>query len=928
MLVDSYKADNGVFRANQFVSHIREHNQKLSFCGVNAHHKNGVAERAIRTVSECARALMLHAALHWDHEVTSDLWPMAVDYATYLYNHIPTEKGIAPVDLFTGVTVPRHKLKNLHMWGAPAYVLDPTLQAGKKLPRWQPRSRRGVFVGFSPVHSSDVPLILNLRTGHISPQYHVVFDDQFSTVASRPSDKDPPTWWNTVDLEENSLRIPLENDSPLRFLDKDWLSPEELEIRSRENVRQTALRQVAEPTSPGLTPDVTLPSSTNIVRFSLPPSEPLPRIKQEPLSPHQPSVPVTPVERTPIQTSTPSGLPSSPTPLRVSKRANKGTRTTVKYVDEAYLASVSSPGIASATSSQLSYLAELETDWDNGELNCTDPRAFAAKFKTYNADNPSYNMALTSDQAHEWEKAMVAEVNGILKQKTWISVDRSKVPSNKVVLPGTWAFKLKRLPDGSPLKYKARYCVRGDKQVAGIDYFETYAPVVQWSNIRLVLTMVLANGWTTKQVDYTNAFTQAKLSEEVYIESPKGFQRKDKKDQVIKLIKSLYGLRQAPKSFFDKLSAGLKERGFEQSNLDKCLFMKKDMICVVYVDDTILVGPNASDLNNVIASLGIADEEQRHVFDLRDEGEVGDFLGIRIEKSGLNKFILTQSGLIDKVLQTCNMDACNSAKTPSSTTPLGKDVDGEPFSEDWDYAAVIGMLMYLSTNSRPDIAYAVNQCARFTHSPKNSHGLGVKRIVRYLRGTRDKGMIIQPTSSYNVDCYVDADFAGLWGSEDPQDPISVKSRTGFVIQFMGCPLLWVSKLQTQVSLSTMEAEYIALSHSMRELIGTREILKEIHQHVLKSTVVEPSFKTKVNFSSIPQSKVFEDNEACLKFASMPKMSSRTKHIAIPYHFFRSKIENLEIKVEGVGTADQVADQFTKGLPQDKFELARKNLMGW
>ena len=127
---------------------------------MNAHHKNGAAERAIRTVSGCARALLLFSACHWKGEVTSELWPMAVDYAVYLYNHLPNERGISPVDLFTGVTAPRHKLRDYHIWGAPVYVLDPVLQAGKKLPRWQPRSRRGMFVGFSPTHSSDVPLIL------------------------------------------------------------------------------------------------------------------------------------------------------------------------------------------------------------------------------------------------------------------------------------------------------------------------------------------------------------------------------------------------------------------------------------------------------------------------------------------------------------------------------------------------------------------------------------------------------------------------------------------------------------------------------------------------------------------------------------------------------------------------------------------------
>ena len=391
--------------------------------------------------------------------------------------------------------------------------------------------------------------------------------------------------------------------------------------------------------------------------------------------------------------------------------------------------------------------------------------------------------------AHEWEKAMIIEIKGILKQKTWIGVDRKSVCGDKPILPGTWAFKLKRLPDGSPLKYKARYCVRGDKQVPGVDYFEIYAPVVQWSTIRLVLTMVLANGWTTRQVDYTNAFTQAELKEDVYIEPPKGFQRKDKRDLVLKLLKSLYGLKQAPKSFFDKLTSGLLERGFVQSSLDKCLFMKKDLICVVYVDDTITAGPDSKDIEDLISSLGIAKEEQRYCFELRDEGEVGDFLGIRIEKKGPKKFVLTQTGLIAKVLKESNMNDCNSDKTPCSTVPLGKDIDGEAFNEDWEYASVVGMLMYLPTNSRPDIAYAVNQCARFTHNHKDSHATGVKRVLRYLKGNKNKGMTIQPTATHDVHCYVDADFGGLWGSEDDQDPTCVKSRTGFVLLFMGCPLL-------------------------------------------------------------------------------------------------------------------------------------------
>ena len=152
-------------------------------------------------------------------------------------------------------------------------------------------------------------------------------------------------------------------------------------------------------------------------------------------------------------------------------------------------------------------------------------------------------------------------------------------------------------------------------QKEGIDYFETYAPVVQWSTVRLVLTMILSNNWVTKQVDYTNAFAQATLNEQVYIDSPRGgFSRKDKANKVLHLVKSLYGLKQAPKTFFDKLKRGLEQRGFTASILDPCLFMKHNMIVVVYVDDTIIAGPDPDEIEKLITDLGVADEEERETF--------------------------------------------------------------------------------------------------------------------------------------------------------------------------------------------------------------------------------------------------------------------------------------------------------------------------
>ena len=169
---------------------------------------------------------------------------------------------------------------------------------------------------------------------------------------------------------------------------------------------------------------------------------------------------------------------------------------------------------------------------------------------------------MMGNEAEHYIEAMETEIKSLLKQNTWKRILRSEIPLDskerqRKILKSTWAFKLKRLPDGTPLKYKARFCVRGDMQTHGVDYFETYAPVVQWSTVRLLLTLTLSENWSTRQVDYTNAFAQADIKEDIYVEPPKGFAGRDGKDKVLLLLKSLYGIKQAPKTFFDELSAGL-----------------------------------------------------------------------------------------------------------------------------------------------------------------------------------------------------------------------------------------------------------------------------------------------------------------------------------------------------------------------------------
>ena len=280
---------------------------------------------------------------------------------------------------------------------------------------------------------------------------------------------------------------------------------------------------------------------------------------------------------------------------------------------------------------------------------------------------------------------------------------------------------------------------------------------------------------------------------------------------------------------------------------------------------------------------------------------------------------LRQRGLIDKILSTCGMKDCNTKSTPCNQVPLGTNPDGDPITGKFEYASAVGMLMYLSSNSRPDIQYAVHQCARFTHFPKKTHEDAILRICRYLQGTKNKGLIFNPTEDLTLDCYVDADFAGLYGVEDDQDPVCVKSRTGYCLTLGGCPLIWVSKLQTEIALSTTEAEYIALSQSLRDVIPMRRLLQAASEGL--DLAVKPTAKL--------YSTVFEDNNGALAIAQSPRMSPRTKHIAIKYHHFRNSIgEDKGIILEKIDTTKQKADILTKGLPSDTHVSIRKLMMGW
>ena len=428
---------------------------------------------------------------------------------------------------------------------------------------------------------------------------------------------------------------------------------------------------------------------------------------------------------------------------------------------------------------------------------------------------------------------MRQEIKELESKNTWTPILHSKMQQcGRKALPSTWVFRHKRFPDGSIRKLKARLCVRGDKQVPGIDFTESYSPVVQWTSICLILILSLVLNWRTVQTDYTNAFAQSTLAEEVYMEIPKDFMTSDKNnDYVLKLNKSLYGLRQAPLSWLTHLKEHLEQRGFVPSKVDQCLFINHDkkIFCLVYIDDVVWVAPDRQRIDKVLESL-------KDEFEMTVEGDVMAFLGIQFKRLSGREIEMQQIGLIKRVLKATGLQDCNPDKTPASQKPLGTDKNGPEFAEQLSYSLVVGMLLYLASNSRPEIAYVVHQCARFTHNPKASHRAATKRICRYLQGTKMKGLILKPSKQLTVDCFVDADFAGQWNVENPEDPLCVKSQMGYVLLVGNCPVQWVSKLQSEISGSTMEAEYISQSTAMRDLIPLRTLVDEVKDLIGASTL--------------------------------------------------------------------------------------------
>lgn len=502
----------------------------------------------------------------------------------------------------------------------------------------------------------------------------------------------------------------------------------------------------------------------------------------------------------------------------------------------------------------------------------------------------TYDEAIKREDSNEWQTAMAREMKSLADNNVWTLCD---LPSNKKALPCKWVFRVKRNPDGTVEKYKARLVVKGFKQRKGIDFEQTFSPVARMASIRALLSVSAKEKLHLTQFDVSTAFLNSKLKEEIYMKQPDGFS--DGTSKVCRLQRCLYGLKQAPRYWNSCFEEILLKKGFTQNVADSCLFMRKigdkKIIIALYVDDGLVATTDKALANQFLKELG--DTLKITV------KPASYYLGLEIAKLTDGSITITQQSYTKKILERFGMSECNPISTPiEKTSETGKVEEKEP-EEKFPYREAVGALAYLMTGTRPDIAYAVGVVSRKLENPTQADWLKVKRIFRYLKGTASYGIKYTGDSTKAIiEGYSDADHAG--------DEQTGRSTTGVACLFASGVVSWLSQRQASVAISTTEAEIVAASEGARELVWLQRLYSQL-------TILE----------DVPTLKV--DNEAAIRLAHNPEFHKRTKHIRVRHFFVRETVQEGLVDVQKTSSTDQLADLMTKAVPKPTLNKLRAKL---
>ena len=611
---------------------------------------------------------------------------------------------------------------------------------------------------------------------------------------------------------------------------------------------------------------------------------------QPPVLPAQPPVAhdpaAIPAQAHPAALPGPAGpvanIPSSDTETRQQRRERRLQRELGNHLQPGPHDGAPSPFFARPEAS--SNLALLAGEANSGNDPSTLQEAFA------------------SPEAAQWRAAWQAEYDSLQKASTYELVPR---PKNKNVIGCKTVLKVKRGKDGQLLKFKARFVAKGYAQRYGIDYEETYAPVARYPSIRMLVALAAHYDWDLHHMDVKSAYLNGDLDEEIYMEQPEGSAVPGKEDYVCRLRKSLYGLKQAGRTWHHKINRALQQRGFIPLESDHCVYVRKQnssiIIIALYVDDLLLAASDPKELRSFKQNL-------TREFEMEDLGEATFILGIEILRDRKRRAItITQTAYINTLLERHGH-----ADAYCTATPMESDAHHVKAATTYqanastirEYQTMIGGIMFAMLCTRPDIAFAVATLSKFAQNPSPAHMAGVRRVLRYLRATDKLGIRYAstdpPTQQPQLIGYTDSDWAA--------DRDDRKSISGYAFLLCGGAISWQAKKQQTAALSTVEAEYLAAAAAAKEALWWRNQLAGLGHDMSQPTTL------------------LCDNLGTIALTKNPVHHASTKHIDLRYHFIRDHVEKRVLRLQHIRTTDMAADILTKPLSGEKH-IITANLLG-
>ena len=490
----------------------------------------------------------------------------------------------------------------------------------------------------------------------------------------------------------------------------------------------------------------------------------------------------------------------------------------------------------------------------------------------------------------EWAEAIDEELKMLQSLGTW---EPAQLPKGKKTVGCRWVFNVKYTPTGLIDRFKARLVAQGFSQVPGDDYLETFSPTIRAESLRLMLAIGAAEDLEMHQIDVVSAYPRSDLHAEIYMRLPEGLSSPT--DGVLRILKSLYGLKQSGREWYIEACAGLKELGLGPLFGDPSIFATPDrsLIIGLYVDDMLIMSKDAGAVNRAVQHI-------KKRWAIKNLGEVNHILGLRVIRDRANRSVsLDQTAYIDRMIERFGLSGANPCPSPAADrNALEKGAGDEPEADQRLYQEAIGCLNWVTLGTRFDAAYVSGQLSQHCSAPTIRNWNGVLHLMRYLMGTRDLRLTFGGTggSSLNLQGFCDADYAG--------DRITRRSVTGHLFLLNGGLVSWASVKQRCVATSTAEAEYIALAEASKQGQWLRSLLKELRRHKLLG-----------KGEAVP---IFSDNQACIAIAENPIAHRRTKHIDVRYHYIRQLVSFGKTTISYIPTKDMKADILTKPLPLPAF----------